>query len=150
MVQCILFFNYKYEWNAFDEFGRGQFITEQLAAEHPVLLPYLEGGPPPACYPVRDTTDSDSGAHWALIYDETGSEYVFIDPHKPNTPQRFDKNLVLEANQLVDAPEFRFAPTYNKQGFDSWGYKGPKVYNLGDVSRRSRLQTLLISVYYDG
>jgi len=145
MIIVIKYFGYNCDFS-FSTSERGTFITNALAAEQPVLLPYLEGGPPPSCYPVDNLLDKDSGAHWGLIYDETSTDYVFIDPHKPNTPQKYPKHLVLSANALVDAPEFRFQTSYNKEGFDGWGYKGPKTYSLGDIDKRSRLETLLISV----
>jgi hypothetical protein len=118
-----------------DKTVREAFIKDALAAEKPVLLPYLEGGNPGvSCLPIA-ARDNNCGAHWAMLYDETATEYKIVDPHWPNTPRSYAKDLVLAANTCVD--DEKFGATFQI---------GKKIYKLGDVDARTGLKNLLISV----
>lgn len=103
MSSIITQFGYQFSYviDASDD-GRKRFINESLAAERPILFPYLEGGTPGQdCRPIG-RKDDNCGAHWSLLYSRTEKQYLTLDPHWPDTPRHCLESEMLKANTAVD------------------------------------------------
>lgn len=133
-----------------DENQRRTFIDFCLGKDRPVLFAYMEGGNPGVgCHPIRayDAMYPDGcGSHWALLIGEQGGDYVFIDPHWPNSLKTAPKDVLLDSNANADGgPGFKKIETIvqrsTKQGSKT------KDYDLGDPQARQSLNNLLVSVY---
>jgi hypothetical protein len=81
---------------------RRNFISRELAAGHPVLIAFLEGGTSPNCYPTS-TPAEDTGAHWSVIIHDEGAHYTWIDPHKPEMLHSHPQDAFLKSNATVDS-----------------------------------------------
>ena len=131
---------------------RTNFIKFCLDKNRPVLFAYMEGGNPGrGCHPIAayDASYPDGcGSHWALLIDEDGSDYVFIDPHWPNTLQRSPKATILKSNGAADeGPGFKKSESIFQKSTKSPTGDKTKSYDLGDPQARQSLANLLISVY---
>lgn len=104
MSDIILRFGFRYNFVAnTDDAERTRFIKTSLAAEQPILFPYLEGGDPAKdCRPIRQK-DNNCGAHWSLLFRQTDAEYGILDPHWPDTPRNYAQSDMLAANAAADS-----------------------------------------------
>lgn len=146
--------NFGYECDVADaaeESRRKTFITFCLEKNRPVLFAYMEGGNPgQGCHPITAYNPGypdGCGSHWALLIDETGSDYVFIDPHWPNTLRSAAKDVILKSNAAADeGPGFKPSEDVYQRSEKAKGMV-TKTYNLGNPQARQSLKNLLISVY---
>lgn len=144
--------NFGYECDvadAADDSRRKIFITFCLEKDRPILFAYMEGGNPgKTCHPIAAYNahyPDGCGSHWALLIDEKGSDYTFIDPHWPNTLKNASKDTILKSNAAADeGPGFKKlekVPQMSKSGWKT------KTYDLGNPQARQSLNYLLVSVY---
>ena len=86
-----------------DDDWRKRFITNSLGSNWPVLFPYTKGAQGPVdAATAAGVAGDDYGSHWSLIIKEDPNEYVYLDPHYPDTPQIKTKDAVLKSNKNVD------------------------------------------------
>ncbi len=162
MEQVIRRFGYSYE-SHIGKGGRQEFITRSLAANRPVMFPYMFGNTGPIyALPVGETGGVDYGPHWSLIYREFGAAYYYIEPNDPNHAVSHLKDVVLRSNSFVDS--YKYDRYWSKGGStDKFGRPLPydatseinpvgntptsnTYYDIGDKSRQS-LNNVLIAVH---
>jgi hypothetical protein len=108
IVSVILNFGYTpniplFKPKADKEDRKKAWITEQLTANHPVLIAFLEGyDPPQACKPVLSAVEGSPGPHWSVIVGETDRDYLWIDPHMPEKLKQHNKLRFIRSNGLTD------------------------------------------------
>jgi len=147
--------NFKYECDvadAADETRRQTFITFCLEKNRPILFAYMEGGNPgKSCHPITAYNakyPDGCGSHWALLIDEVGSNYTFIDPHWPNSLKNASKDTILKSNAAADeGPGFSKFEKVFQRSEKSVGNTKTKTYDLGNPQARQSLNNLLVSVY---
>jgi hypothetical protein len=143
-------------WDCVSHLGEGrvEFITKCLAANQPVLFPYMFGpGGPISYFPPNTKPGEDYGPHWSLIIAEAGHEYDYIEPNFPNTLVTELKWKVLKSNAFVD--KYKYERYWMK---NPWGgqptkppypakhpKKGTQWYDIGDKSRQV-LEEVLVAV----
>jgi len=138
---------------------RKAFITGHLNADRPILIPYLmDDDPEVVNLPTVYGGGPGAGAHWSLLIGEQGSEYLYLEPNKPNEIKRWNKDLLLASNDTVDNVKFvqywKKPKKYGLDGlgdFDSWihaKWKAGLMTTLYDVGSKSRqtLHQVLIAV----
>lgn len=93
-----------------DKATKIKFITDQTAANHPVLVAYLAGGDHTGVIPILrplPVMGDDIGAHWSLIIgvDKNGKAEV-VEPNAPQSLKLWSMDDLLLANSLSDRKTF--------------------------------------------
>lgn len=162
MEQIIGHFGYGYDSHV-GAAGRKEFVTRSLAANRPVLFPYMFGDTGPIYqFPAKSTPGVDYGPHWSLIYREFGAAYHYVEPNEPNHPVSFLKDVVLRSNSFVDSYKYdrywskggkhtskgKLLPYEYQSGISPLGntLTPAAYYDIGDKSRQV-LNNVLIAVY---
>jgi hypothetical protein len=141
-----------------DSAWRKRFITGSLGQNAPVLFPYTKGmsGPVDAAT-ATGRPGQEYGSHWSLIIKEERDQYIYLDPHYPNTPQRKTKDDVLKSNMNVDNQVYermwvKLLPATKKRGTigpesSNMAHTG-KRYDIGQPGRDAQqLSGVLVAVY---
>jgi hypothetical protein len=161
---CIVIGHFGYSYRTMtgtDDAWRKKFISGSLTSNQPVLFPYTKG----ATGPVNAATapgvaGTDYGSHWSLIIKEEGAEYVYLDPHYPNTPQRKTKEEIFKSNTNVDDQVYermwvKLMSAKNKRGTIGPQSSNPtnpgyhnKIYDIAQPGRApQQLAGVLVAVY---
>ncbi|MCI0702026.1 MAG: cysteine protease ATG4 [Planctomycetia bacterium] len=151
MVLVVTSFGYNCTGNLI-QIDPAEFVSSNLKSNTPVLFAYMKGKSGPIfSIPSGATGGTDYGSHWSLIIKEEGSNYIYLDPHDPNTPQKYPKSTVLKSNAFVD--DYKYV-RYWAKGRGSYvspvGNTAPTsgdFYDIGQGGRTQKLANALVGVF---
>lgn len=86
--------------------AKGDFMTIQTRAGHPVLIAYLADQDSTGVVPVPNAASGDPGAHWSLVIGTKDKDAKVVEPNDPGNLRTWAVADLLLANTSADAKKF--------------------------------------------
>jgi hypothetical protein len=86
--------------------AKGDFLTIQTRAGHPVLIAYLADQDSTGVVPVPNAASGDPGAHWSLVIGTKDKDAKVVEPNDPGNLRTWAAADLLLANTNADAKKF--------------------------------------------